>query len=369
MNRQERRAAQAQKAVSEAASEAGKVLQQRQQETKEEPKSEKPERPEGWTPKLRNDPREEAMKELEEKARSREKETPPAYEPEPKVEEPKAEEPKAEEPAPEVTPLATAPPEPAAPKMVKVKVDGEESEVPESEVEDYGGLKAYQIAKAQENRLKKINEALAESKRTQALMAELLARQAPATPPAPQVSEKEFIQSKLDAIRFGSPEEGAAALLEVQSRGRVDENSVIQRALTNMKHESAHAEFQKEFADVLVTPELKQFASMLTQQEFSKYVANGQPNWNALGALDFQATYRTIGHKLRSVLGKSSQPASASVPSGNPSQPEKEARKAAAASVTSLPTASSRAAIPAEEKPETREQILANARKARGLIG
>ena len=76
--------------------------------------------------------------------------------------------------------------------------------------------------------------------------------------------------------------------------------------------------------------------------------------------------YRTIGNEVRSVVGRSSQPAKATVeaPVGNTSQTDKEPRKA---SIVNLPTASTRAAVKEDPKPETREDILNDMRKRRGL--
>ena len=66
------------------------------------------------------------------------------------------------------------------------------------EVEEAGGIKAYQTLKAADKRLKAAGEFLAETRRMQA---EALAKlQAAQTPPPPKKSRDELIQ----AIRFGT---------------------------------------------------------------------------------------------------------------------------------------------------------------------
>ena len=199
-------------------------------------------------------------------------------------------------------------------------------------------------------------------------MATLLQQQRPAQPAQ---TPDQFIASKMDAIRFGTPEEAAAAWQEVSAaqNPRVDENSLIVKAAANIKHDGALAAYNSEFADVLATPNARKLSGVLVHEKLSPFMPNGKPNWTALGQLDWQQFYRTIGNELRSTFGKPSQPAptpaAVAVASGNPSQPDKEARKA---SIVNLPTAAgARAELPAEEKPQTREQILAQARKARGL--
>src|SRR5690606_21921493 len=73
--------------------------------------------------------------------------------------------------APADTPDA-APAVPEAPKTVRVKVDGEEYDAPDEEVEAAGGVKAYQIQKAAENRLNKANATLSEARKVQAAIAQ-----------------------------------------------------------------------------------------------------------------------------------------------------------------------------------------------------
>jgi hypothetical protein len=64
------------------------------------------------------------------------------------------------------------------------------------------------------------------------------------------------------------------------------------------------------------------------------------------------------------MFGGKTQAATVATETGKTSASEKEAKKA---SIVNLPTASQRAVLPKEEKPQTREEIFREERKARGL--
>lgn len=347
-------------AAAAAASEAARVLQARQQEkAKDEPKAEPeaPVRKDEAPPrqfKRWNSEREQIMEEIR---ASRGEKEPKAEEP-PK-EEPKAE-PKAETPveAPKTEPETPAAPSveaPAAPKMVRVKIDGEESDVPEAEVEEYGGVRPYQIAKALENRLRKQTEAHAKQ------MAEMtaLAKQHQQSPKPPEPTDDEFIKSKIDIVRFGTPEESAAALREVMARSAkpVDPQALVSQATNQIMHDQAVRDFDKEFSDISASPMQLKLVLALRQERMDQ--AQGQP-------IDWPNFYRTIGTEVRSAFGRQSQPAKTPTATSDTPSPasEKEARKA---SITNLPAAAARAELPKEERPETREESLNRMRKARGL--
>jgi hypothetical protein len=360
-------------AAAAAASEAARVLQARQQEAKApapEPRAEAPEpepRRDDSPPrqiKRGNTIREQIMEEIR-SSRG----------------EPKAEE-KKEDPAPEATPEAKTentpveakpeaapveePAAPPAPAVVRVKVDGEEFDAPEEEVKAAGGIHAYQRDKASEKRLEKANAALAEARRTQAAVQELLNKQQqPQAPAKPSVSDADFIASKLDDIRFGTPEQGAAALLAIQERAapKVDPNAIVSQAMAQMEHLSAVRQFDKENADLVTNPIILQAIASLRDTKFKQHQQQspGTP-------IDWQKFYSTIAHEVRGAFGRQSQPAArptAAATGGNPSPAsDKEARKA---SITNLPTAAARAELPKEDKPETREESLNRMRKARGI--
>ena len=380
-----------------AASEAGRILQAQRQTASEggdvpAPRSTTEPRPDAEVERdiqkaKDNHPHKLTMEEIRRKRAEQEgtlenaAKSAPAAPPKPK-EAPQAE-PKVAEPAAATdTPTETTTPDaalqqettPATPpvQMVKVKVDGVESQVPQSDIDEAGGITAYQRDKASENRLTKSNETLAEAKRMQASVAAWV--QAQQIPAKPVVSDDQFVASKMDAIRFGTPEESAAAMREVQARLNppVNHNAVVLQATTSMKRDSAMEQFNKEFQDVNANPLLKTLLGNLEQQRLSPYVQNGNVNWQGLAALDWSNFYRTIGNEVRSVMGpRQSQPSPSAAANagevtttGNSSQAsEKEARKA---SIVTLPTASARAELPNESKPETREDSLNRMRKSRG---
>lgn len=276
----------------------------------------------------------------------------PEPEPEAKVE--------AQPEKPEVEVKAETPVE--APK-VKQKVDGQEYEVTQAELDEAGGERAWRIQKASENRLARANEALAEANKVKAEMAEFAKRQAP---PAPVQSNQDFIKEKMDVIRFGTPEESAQAMMEVMSRNNTDPNKIVMQATANFKHESAFAKFRTDFQDVVTNPVLSRLVPQMMQEALSPYVKNGTPDWSGLSQLDWYAEFAKIGNQIRGAVPRQSQSQPTAAAPGNPSQdkPDKEARKA---SIVNLPTAGARAALPEEEKPESREQILESMRKARKI--
>ena len=256
-------------------------------------------------------------------------------------------------------------------EMVKVKVDGEESQVPKAAVDAEGGIVAYQINRASERRLKQTNEALAETRRTQAALAEWAKQQKPAEP---QITDDQFIATKIDAIRFGSSEESSAALREVIARAnpRQDSNAIVMQATVNMQHNLAQAKYRSDYQDVFANPVLKIAAEAMERQELSKYVGQHGPDWQKLSQLDWTTFYGTIGTQVRNAAGpRPHQPAQsgAAASGGNTSQlSEKEARKA---SIVEPPKAAAARAASKEEPTltpeEARQSSLREMRKSRGL--
>jgi len=380
----ERRAQEAAKAAA-TASEAGRTLQARQQVAKAEtsqpeaqsvdPKTGENERPDDWKPEPRNEPRRMAMEELEAKDAARRglaepapkqeiAENPPPPTPESMLQggkftappaEPEKEDSAAEQP-PEDKPA-----EPVKIETVRVKVDGEEFDAPKEDVEAAGGVRAYQIEKAGENRLKKSNEVLAEAKRIQAEIARM---QEAARPKEPQLTNDQFMASKMDAVRFGNQEESAAALREILQRTnpQINQQDIIEHATIRIRHDNAADAFRKEFQDVTSNVLLNKLASTLYQERLQEMHKAQVP----VGSIDWTKVFSTIGNEVRTLVGRPSQPAQtpAAKTDDTTSQPDKEARKA---SIVNLPTAGQRAELPKDSKPETREDILNWARKSRGL--
>lgn len=342
--------------AAEQASQAARVLQQRGQEVKAE-QAQAPLEPRPETdaprPEPRNEPRRLAMQEIEDRHNAvqmqnsvvpEEPETEPKVEPEPKT-----------EVQPETKPEAA--PEPQV-KTVHVKVDGQEFDVPESEVEAAGGVNAYQRDKASENRLKKANETLADTRRLQMQMAQWAQQQfKPPVVEAPTVAK--LLQDNIDTIRWGTPEESSAAFQKVieAASPKVDPQAIAAYSVYKIQQENAKELFRKEFSDVVADPLVLKLAVVLENERLADLKKVGQM------PADWATFYRAIGNEARSVKGRPSQPVVVSTDST--SQPvDKEARKA---SIVNLPTAAARAALPEAPKPETREDTLNMLRKTRGI--
>lgn len=319
-------------------------------------------------PEPRNDPRRLAMQEIEERHERTQAENPYANTPEQAQDAPPPEPPAAPEPA-ETTPQAVTTDQPpvedaAAPiKTVRVKVDGEEFDAPEADVQAAGGINAYQRDRASENRLRKANEALAETRRVQEQIAQWAAQQIKAQPVAEPPTVAKLLQDSIETIRWGSSEESAAALQKVieASNPRLDPRVISDYAVQEMQKQTALVGFKAEFADVVANPLVLKLAITLEQERLAEMRKAGQR------PADWPMFYRTIGNEVRSVMGRPSQPAQAApVTTDSTSQPpvDKEGRKA---SIVNLPTAAARAALPEAPKPETREDILNQLRKTRGI--
>lgn len=351
----------------QAASEAGRILQA-QRETSAELSGGENLEPAGDTEnnalvrvEPRNNPRNQIMDEL---IANREK----AAEPKEEAQEPATDTTTTEtsqtetvaDAQPADTPTETPQESPVA-KTVRVKVDGKEFDAPEDEVNEVGGVKAYQILKAQENRLRATTEALAQTRQTQAALTQWIEQQNKAAAPQ-QKTNAQFIQEQMDIIRYGSPEESAAALQAVleKSQQKVDPNAIIGQAVSVMQQQQAESAFVSEFSDIVHNPLLLKLVINLKEERIKE--SQGRIN-------DWPKFYRSIGNEVRGAIGRQNQPATAqtgntTTGSTSSATSDKEARKA---SIVNLPTAAARAVVPESDKPESREDILRQMKKSRGL--
>jgi hypothetical protein len=353
----------------EAAKKAESAAQSPQAESVEpsEPQTD----PEFGRVRTRNEPRNQAFEEVvsrHNKTSGMETEEPAETKEEPKTE-PVAEAPKepVAEPAPE--PVSEAP---AAPVVTKQVVDGKEYEVPQSEIEEAGGAANWRKQKAADNRLAEAKETLAESKRTQAQMVQYLqslAQHQPQQPNPQQIEFNRFLQEKMAYIRQGTDDQATQALHEILTRAvpQINPVAIQNQTILEMKRHTAADKFKEEFPEITSNPSLMTFASSLENARLAQVQQTGAFNdpRTALG-FDWNLFYRSIGNEIRGAT-RQSQPVTPQVqtPSNPSAVTEKEARKAS--TVVSLPTAASRAELPKEEKPETREDILNSMRKKRGL--
>lgn len=314
-------------------------------------------------PPARNEARSAAFAEIEARHDKTSGNAPPEPEPKP-AEPPKPVEPEpvqqppepAQEPQPE--PVAEVESQPEV-EMLTVKIDGETFSVPKSEVDEVGGVRAYQTIRAADNRLRKANETLAQTRQMQAYLATLTAQNAP----KPEAPKRVTADEAFQAIRFGTPEEGLSTLntLIQQAVGKpIDPQQLMRETMVETAKINAAKQFQKEFADISGNPLLYKLAVQIDRERMEEAFRAGH-----LGPqFDFPEYFRKIGNEIRGAFGRSSQPASTSQTASSPSQPsDKEARKA---SIVNLPSSSARAELPAEAKPETHEEIMNSYRKSRG---
>ena len=232
---------------------------------------------------------------------------------------------------------------------VRVKVDGEEFDVSQAEIEEAGGVKAYQIQRAADKRLRQANETLAEAKKLQSSHSE--SKQTP----------DDFLKSKIEVLRWGTPDESAAAFKEILERQNkpIDHNMIVEMAADRIRHDDAVKQFDKEFTDIGGSPlHLKLIVAIRNER-----LQQGHPG-------DWGNFYRSLGNEVRAVMpkqsasGTTSQTADKSTTGSTSQASDKEERKS---SIVNLPQAAARAALPEEPKPETRSDILNQMRKTRGL--
>lgn len=283
-------------------------------------------------------------------------------------------------------PKAKAPPEPklevttepaaepaaevvTAPAKIKQVVDGESYEVDQADIDEAGGERAWRIQKASENRLREAKEAKEESKKLMAALTGLLEKQPKEQAKAVEPEDTaKYIAGKLQQLRFGSDEEGAAVLMEVVKKltpSQPNQQAMVAHVRAHLKWESAMESFTKDFPEVVSNPVLVDLVETLDRKARAELKPGQMVDWHN--------HYRTIGNKIRTLVpaGQSQPATSADTTTGTPSKPsEKEARKA---SITVLPTSSARAEAPKEEKEpspeEARKQWFDDARKSRGQAG
>ena len=359
-------------AAASQASEAARVLAQRSHESRSEPSPE-PAEPAPHVEKAIDPTRVERLLNARPSVQARDeiirkrgldKEEEPEPKPELKTE-PKLEVESQLEPEAKVGAQTEASPV-ETPKTVKVKVDGEEFDAPAEEVEAAGGVKAFQMMKASENRLAKANKLVEESGKSQAeilKLAQALIQQQPRTQPQPQLSDAQFIASKLQTIRFGSDEEGAAALQEILQRKlpQIDHQAIVTHATNHIENKRAASAFKTKNPDVFANPTLTELAIAL-ERKHAAQLTKGQ-------VVDWDGFYSKIEHEIRAIAPlRQSQPQAQPKTDGTTSQPSvKEERKA---SITTIPTAAARAALPEPEKElspeEERKAWIASQKKSRG---
>jgi hypothetical protein len=254
----------------------------------------------------------------------------------------------APEPTPEPAPAPEAEP---APELVEVNIYGQRFQVPKVDVDAAGGKTAYQQMKASEYLFQKTKES---ERKAAEMLAQVEQRAVP--PPAPVRPLMDVVKEQMPKIQFGTPDEAAEAWAAIENaKGTVDPARIKQEAIQEFFQQSAAQAFIQRNGDVL-NDHVNQTLAVLLENSMIRQ--QGRPR-------DWGQFYSSLEANLRNRLGR---PTIAAPSVASPSQPtsglaDKEARKA---SIVALPTAATRAAAPEAEKPLTRDDILARARKARG---
>lgn len=241
-------------------------------------------------------------------------------------------------PPPEVPPHAPAPEQ-----KHRIKVNGKEFDLTTAEL----------IARAQ-----KVDQAdiyLAEAAR---------ARQEALKPPAPSQEELDA-ESREEAVRLaqalqvGTPEEAAAAILELRKsrtpRGPT-EADIARVTDDRLRFRQDSDWFKTEYADIFADPFLKKLA--LDRDGEQTRSGDGRP---------YRERYKEIGDTIRDWTGKFKGEAEkpAIVPAA--SLESRREAKAAAAKKAAPPAAAVKApAGEADEKPESPSDVIASIAKARG---
>jgi hypothetical protein len=226
--------------------------------------------------------------------------------------------------------------EPPAERLIKVKVDGKEMEVPESQIID-AGVRTVQKEAAADQRL-------AEATRL------LKAAQEAATPkkaPLPEMDEVELA----NRIRMGSDDEAQEAIRILQGREKATPEEIAAavegRVLAKIEFQNAVDWFRGEYKEIVSDPYLLNLAIA----EEARLRENGDTR-------SYKDVYKEVGDGVMKKLtewrgGKAAVSTSES----------KQERKA---TITNLPFASARQKAPEQPKPKTTAEIIEEMRQKRG---
>jgi hypothetical protein len=349
------------------ASEAGRVLRAQR---------DKPvEKPEPVTPRHEQNPRNKIYAELVESRKEVEKSEEPTTD--------KPEEIKPEAPAPDAVAPASPPVDPppstepvAAAPTVKVKVFGEEMDVPQSEVDEAGGIAAYQKQRAADVQFKKANEVMEQARKEREQLMQFYAQHFKAQ--QPQVTPQQAAARKAELVEqmvYGDTQQKLAAyeeLNKLNSGQQFDPQQFKQSLKVELAIQSSADKFKSEFADLISNPDILALATIKERQMLDKYNMSNLP-------ASFDTEYRKIGNELRALVGRPTQPAAeasntttgqtipaTASPQGTPTS-AKEERKAS--NIVSLPQASARATPKEKEEltpDQARNKALRDMRRARG---
>lgn len=226
--------------------------------------------------------------------------------------------------------------EPVEPDLVTIKVDGVTKQVERSKVIEEG-IRALQKESSADRRLEEATRLLNDTRAR--------FEQPPAQDVAPKQPSKDAA-TMAHAIQYGTEEEAAQAISELQERNRQNVATPEQIAKwvdERYQFQSAVQEFETNYPDIVKDPYLCQIAADLEAHKR----ANGDQR-------HFRAIYKEIGDEIMAWREKISAPKPFA---------EKQQRKAA---VETVKSASVKKAEPEQPKPPTAAEIIEDMRAARG---
>ena len=221
------------------------------------------------------------------------------------------------------------------PEVVKIKVDGEEREVPKDKILD-AGIRALQKESTADKRLEEATRLLREVQTKYA---------------APQEEHPSQKQEPWDdatiayALEHGDEAQKAYAVRQL--RGRDDATpieAVEKRILDTIDFREASSWFQNEYSDIVKDPYLLQLAA--STEDRLRADGDNRPR---------KELYKEIGDNLRKWRGGAAQ-----------TQTMEQKQEQKSAKVVSLPSASMKKSAPQEPKPKTTADVIEEMRKARG---
>lgn len=228
------------------------------------------------------------------------------------------------------------PEEKAIAETVKIKVDGEEKEVPRDKIYD-AGIRALQKESTADKRLEEATRLLREIETKYA------------QPQQQQNPSQEWDdQTVAYALEHGNEEQKAYAVSLLRGRSNTTPeqlvNDTTQRVLDTVDFQEASRKFATEYSDIVNDPYLLKLASIAEDEAR----ASGDKRPRA-------ELYKDIGDSLRKWKGGIVTPVSMD-----------EKKELKAKNVINLPSASMKKTVTEIEKPKTTADIIEDMRKQRG---
>ena len=218
-------------------------------------------------------------------------------------------------------------------ETVKIKVDGEEKEVPREKIYE-AGIRAMQKESSADKRLEEATRLLREAK-------EYVQPQA-AVDPSPQWDDATVAY----ALEHGDEAQKAYAVNQMRARDTTTPDELIrqttQRVLDTVDFKDSSDWFVKEYNDIAKDPYLLQLASIA--EDKARAEGDNRPR---------KELYKSIGDNLRQWKGGSAVQSL-------------ETKKELKSNIVNLTSASVKKSTPAEAKPKSTSDVIEEMRKRRG---